>query len=250
MKAAQFCNRIGLLVAAVALVYPSAVDAQVSPMFFVDSFDDMDLNDGEPVNWAASVPEGTMASSASGDLVVTPQEAVFVAVENHTYDDVTVRTRISLPAAKPWYATEVFARADGTRSYGAGITSGSHPDSRTISIGGFFPDFESLVTVPTALDPAETDVVLQLDVVGDLLTLTAHAAGAPPESAQRVSVRDSRLTQGTIGVAHWDTCCFVGPRPVPTPATFRYFEAVPEPTTFALAASGLLVVLSRVRRRR
>ena len=223
-----FQTVVRFVVATVTLAAATSVEAQVSPEFFLDDFEDRNIQDDMPVSWSVLGLPQTLADASTGDLVVTPHEAIFVAVDSHTYDNVSIRTQVAIPPDKPWFLATLLARGnlvDGTR-YTAGITSSTnqhHPNS--LVIGGYISDFETLYHEPTDLNPAETDVLLQFDVLGDQLTLTAWAAGTPKESGQRVSVRDSRLTQGLIGVAYWDDCCFVGPRETPTPATYRFFEA-------------------------
>ena len=226
-----FQSVVRFVVAAVTLAAAASVQAEVSPKFFLDVFVDGNIQDDMPVSWIVTYPPNpsdTLADASSGDLVVTPHEAIFVGVDNHTYDNVSLRTQVAVPPDKEWFAATVFARGnpvDGTY-YQAGITSSTHDYPNSLWIHGNFPGYEQLYHEATDLNPAETDVLLQFDLLGDQLILTAWAAGTPKESGQRVLVRDSRLTQGLIGVAYQDTCCLVDPEDWPlTPAVYRFFEA-------------------------
>ena len=218
-------------VVAATLAVATSAEAQVSPKFFLDTFDDMNAQDEMPVSWSAWQGIGSI-DAARGDLVVTaaqgPFDGSWIFVDDYIYDDISIRTQLAVTPDKPWAEANVYARGTGDSVYAAGITSSTHswrPDS--LWIWAFFSatEYQDLRYVHTDLDPAETDILLQFDLLGDQLTFTAWEAGTPKESGQRISVRNNRIQRGSLGITYWDRPPLAPPLPDYARATYRFYEA-------------------------
>lgn len=246
-------GRISTCVVAAILLVQAFANAQVSPKFDYDSFDDMNVQDDTPFSWRDGNSNGTVLDAASGDLVVeAPLDRVgFAAVNDFTYDDVSIRTQVSVPQQQPWISVGMDARMDfnAFRGYWAAITSSDYTPAPSSLAIGTYPDFAILAQESTELNPAETDVLLQFDTIGDMLSLSAWAEGSLKESAQTISVQDSSIQRGGVALEVDDGVAFFFPGLTePTPATFRFFEVVPEPSAFGLTTFGLLGILCCRRR--
>ena len=152
------------------------------------------------------------------------------------------------------FASLVRVTGDSFRSVGVGVRGTPGVSSIFGAISGAdstFPAPNSLVIqksgvvlqqVPTTLDPTKMDVWIQLDSVGDELTLSAWADGIPKSS---ISAQDSELTGNVVGIY------FAGESQ--TLATYRSFETLPVPEPAAGASMtvlGLLVAAMCIRRSR
>jgi hypothetical protein len=182
----------------------------------------MNILDGSPVSWSVGGLGETLDAS-SGDLVLTPGTLGAGAfVVSPTYSDVSIRTQMNVSHSS-FIDAGVFARlgSEGEEFYAASITGSEVGGPRSLWI---YSKDENLASVPTVLDPTETDVFLQFDILGDRLSLTAWAADTSKPSDPQLSVQDNRLEQGIIGV-------FIDNGTIPTSATFRFFAAAPEPST-------------------
>lgn len=195
--------------------------------FFLDTFDDMNISDDAPFSWSGVT--GTVLDASSGDLVVSANVGgAFGVIENLTYDDVSVRSLVRV-TGDSFSSVGVGVRGTPGVSSIFGAVSGADstfpaPNSLVIWKSG-----EVLQQVPTTLDPTKMDVWIQLDSVGDELTLSAWADGIAKSS---VSAQDSELTGNVVGIY------FAGESP--TSATFKSFETLPEPTNTSMTVLGLL----------
>ena len=182
-----------LAVACLIVGIAASANAQVSPKFALDDFEDMNIQDDMPFSWEPFGSETLDASS--GDLVITPgnPSSSFASVVGYSYDDVSIRTGIRVLGDR-FVDTGVGARGTGTSSY-IGSISGDWPSARnSLVIYGFFGGGPEIsMRAPTTLDPTQYDVMLQFDVIGDNLTLTAWADGTPSQS---ISATDTRNPAG------------------------------------------------------
>lgn len=247
---------ITLLTWGVLLAVPAI--AAEGPVWFFEHFGNGNVHDDAPVSWSNGGYNDTMSAS-TGDLTLTPQpELASALVDGASYEDVSLLTRVSLTT--PGFTDAgLVARHNGTVAYTAGITGnrfGTHDNSLVLTYGGLaHTNFRVLGAVPTNLDPSSTDVLLQFDVVGDLLSLYAWADGTTRPAQPQLSVYDGRLSQGAIGT-------FLDSDGSRTNAIFREFLAmpahngtlpaipvrtsVPEPANGAMALVGLAtMVLAR-----
>ncbi|MCA9264134.1 MAG: hypothetical protein KDA60_09820 [Planctomycetales bacterium] len=215
--------------------------AETNPKYFVDDFEDLNLVDDTPVSWGIWGEHiGPKSIDASiGDLVVTATSAVYAGVGElsdvaYTYEDVSIRSQVAVASGQRWFYTGLYARANDLGMYDAGITSGDHWLPNAIHIARWSWEDEgridSLRSVPTHLDPSQHDVLLQFDVAGDTLTLTAWEAGTPKELGQTISVRDLQFQQGNVGVEYFVTT--QPPVANPAPGTYRYYAVAPQARVF------------------
>lgn len=217
---------LGWTVAAIATTQPATSRAQSSQKFFVDTFDDANLQDRSPVSWDGFF--GGALDASSGDLLFTPsQDLLGIATAGrYNYDDVSMRTQLRVSDG-PFIDAGIFARFNrDNAAYLGTITSGDYlqaPSSLVIS-GYINGDYEIMAALPTTIRPSQTDVTLQFDLVGDVLTLTAWTDDAPKQS---LTYQDNRLLRGAIGLEFDDGVkeLFFGEGS--KSATFRFFEATP-----------------------
>ena len=73
-----------------AIVGMNGFAAARADTFFLDTFDDMNINDDAPFSWSGVT--GTVLDASSGDLVVSANDGgAFGVIDNVGYDDVAVR---------------------------------------------------------------------------------------------------------------------------------------------------------------
>jgi hypothetical protein len=216
--------------------------------FFTDEFDDGSIDDGMPVSWNDG-GLGGVHDVSSGDLVLTPVEnnIVILVVDGFTYGDVTTRTQLMVSG--PGYREAgIFARGvEGEGLYRAGISGdqldGTGPTELFIlkfEVGG--NTVTVLDSTPANLDPTQTDIILEFDVAGETLNLTAWAENGTRPLVPQLSVHDAQFSEGVIGPY------IISDGPTPTDATFRRFAVIPEPSTSLLLIMGILAA-TRTRRR-
>ena len=100
-----FQTVVRLVVAATTLAAATSAEAQVSPKFFLDTFDDMNVQDGTPVNWSASQRHRQHRCRQwrpCRDGGTRAKHGSWIAVDDYTYDDISIRTRLAVSPDKPW----------------------------------------------------------------------------------------------------------------------------------------------------
>jgi hypothetical protein len=126
------------------------------------------------------------------------------------------------------------AASPGVVYYGAIDTEG------LIAIGYTGPSGGFLNSMDTSLDPVANDVILQFDILGDRLNLTAWQEGTPKPSSPQLTATDSRLTAGG-GLGFTLTPNLDGGS-APASVAFRYFDVseIPEPSCSVLFVLGAI----------
>jgi hypothetical protein len=159
-----------------------------------DDFEDGDAVDGHPFTWLAdsSKPGGTR-EVVGGDYVLTHNgEADSDVLESvGATGDVSVRSQMRFSNSDVGNAA-IYARAVAGISYYAGLTR-----SGRVHVGQNGGAYHS---VQTNLRPVDQDVTVQLDIIGDNISVKAWPSGDPEPEAPLKSFADSTLTVGTVGV--------------------------------------------------
>lgn len=245
-----FCWAIAIVCGAISWPFAAHQMAQAQT-FFLDDFSDGSIRDGNPLSWTDGGFGGT-ADLSGGDLTLTPVGSPLVLrwAGNFVYDDVIVETQTRV-SSNQFREVGIWARGiDDVGVYRAGI-SGSQwangPASQLFILRAGLGGIDTvLASVPTDLDPTQSDISLEFGLNGDSLTLSAWAAGDARPLAPQLAVQDDLFPDGPVGPI------FLSNQPNPASATFRHFSTspVPEPTSASLFALGLLFAASRVARTR
>jgi hypothetical protein len=220
-------------------------------MPFLDDFEDLSATDGSPATWVQGGTNG-VSQVIAGDYVLSGVQTSFFPVDVGVFRDGSVRAQLRFLQSNSSTAAYVFARSPTAAGYLGAIRQ----DGALVIVEAFdsLPIEVLGETVGTSLNPMARDVVLQLDTAGNRISLTAWHDGDAMPSQPQVVVFDDSLTFGDVGVG-------ISPDPRVGPGAhsqvaFRYFEAIPEPSTVALgslgfvalAAFGVRTRLNRVRR--
>ena len=221
--------------------------------YFLDTFDDDNLYDASPVTWRKMGPpydQGTIGA-VNGNLVLTPPETMppfdFVemdaAVDGLHFGDVSLRTRVRAQRAgdsRAGLAARITFPPDnslvGSNMAAFLVNNGTLNIWTSLNEQG-----QNLATVRTTLDPSAYDVNLQFDVVGRRATFTAWRDGTPMPSAPQLIVDpipDYVADEGFVGLFNAQ---LLSPNPK-IPIEYQYFQAVPEPSTVALASLGIVAL--------
>ncbi len=253
--------------AALAFVFAFAITLPANAgKVFYDDFEDGSATDGNPVNWVP-VPGWSSGTREviDGSFVHTPRglggvdDEMDTEVAGEIYQDVSIRTRV---LAGKGNDVALFARStfvDGSQRSEFQFIGGFFSSGElTLRYAGVNPDgglfAATLQDFSTGWTPSAQDIYLQMDLIGDILSLTGWLDGAAKPSQPQLianigSITDGNLNEverGTVGV-------FVVPHggrdiPAPQPVAFRYVEVVPEPSTGGLAL-GLILAAWAFRRR-
>ena len=218
-KTSKNAASIALVIGALALHLPAQE-------YILDDFADGDPYDGDPVNWKDGIIYGGYdtgtRSFSDGDWVWTPTDRNMGAYNpDYSYEDVRVHTITSVSAHNRG-GLYIMGR-DG---YWAGILpfAGEHRElaiwdaSIFAATGEFDKAFER--RVPTTLDPVVNDIHLQLDLLGNSLSLTAWQDGVTKPATPQVLLNSDSFGRGTVGLFHNHWGSF-------TTAKFGMFEAIP-----------------------
>ena len=138
--------------------------------------------------------------------------------------------------------------AEDGQSYYGGIVFTSTSGGTALFIGRSNPgsSLTEFGRYPTDLDALDNDVVLQLDVINDEVSLWAWQAGQPMPAVPQLVAHDSTYASGFVGV--------VSTASRGNTSTFRYVHVanehiIPEPATILLAMLGMASVCVWRRRR-
>jgi hypothetical protein len=232
----RMAAKLVLSLAVCALVTPGAASAQgVTPFFpFKDSFNGP-IDDNRPVSWypaygtetftihhrnlilttpAVLVPNifslgSAIVFSDSAPMVAenTSAQAVVRVSDSFAFASIFAKAQAAPPAGD---GIAYVARIGGNGFLGAEIFSYAPPTVQT--------------NLPTSLDPRTTDVVIQLDVVGNKLTASAWAKNKP-NMKYHVTLTDPAAPRpaGALGVG-FGGCSEADENIAGVSATFRSFK--------------------------
>ncbi|MEZ6097982.1 MAG: PEP-CTERM sorting domain-containing protein [Pirellulaceae bacterium] len=215
------------------LAVPAISGAAVLPFF--EDFEDGDATDGSPATWSPGAqPTGTRIVSG-GDYIFTASSLASSYVEESAdlVGDISIQTQIRFLETNAESYAGVFARSPDFRSYWGGIT-----DSGQLYIGEELENGTSTNVrgpVSTGINARVNDALLQFDVFGNTIGLTAWEDGRDKPMQPQISFQDDSLVSGTFGLFIQSNAS--------TKVAFRWFEAVPEPSTLVLLVFGLLYLV-------
>jgi RNA polymerase sigma factor (sigma-70 family) len=221
--------------------------------YFLDTFDDDNLFDGSPITWGKMGPpfDRGVVEAIGGSLVLTPPDSMppldYVEmdanVDGMAFGDVTLRTRFRAQQSAEHYVG-IYGRNTyqpdnglvGTAIAGYLVGNGELSLRAGQNEGGAV-----LVTMQSGLNASAYDVNLQLELIGRTATLTAWREGTPMPSVPQLTVGSLPgyvADEGTVGLFNAQLLT-QNPK---IPVEFRYFEAIPEPSTTALGSLGFIAL--------
>jgi hypothetical protein len=230
-----------LLVTLMVLGQSAVVSAET---VYFDEFNDESVL----ADWtAATLWPLTTFDVSDGDLRVNPSEpdnAAVIGLFDLNLRDSSIRAQVRIEDGQGDEIAGVFLRGDDS-------TGIPHALEVAVDGGVWLGIAGEPERIGTDLRPAEHDVVLQLDVIGDAISAWAWKAGETMPSSPLYSRTSSALIVGRPGV-------YYGPSIIPIPplggsgtALFRYVHvadvSIPEPSSLLLA--GLAGLLFCTRRR-
>ena len=194
------------LIVVVLVLTASIAWAQTPFTPFIDDFEDGNARDGNPVRWnTGSVTDGSYVLSGTG--------LHFAFVNDFIAADISIRTQVRVLASDGG-SSSMGVWADSWA--GQGSYWGVIDTEGNLSVG---VKNSMLGEIETDLDPRSSDIVLQFDVVGRTLSITAWREGDPkPSSPQLTEQSNITMPAGYIGVSI--------DKPPFARVAFRSFEAL------------------------
>ncbi|MFO0912244.1 MAG: hypothetical protein U0795_04780 [Pirellulales bacterium] len=217
---------------------------------FVDTFEDLNHQDGNPVTWSrypAPFDDGTV-QSINGDLVITPGNTLIpgfvqyyetdVVVEDRLYHDVDIhaiaRAQSSSLSVFGVGALDTFFTS-GTS--GIGLSGYIRSDLKELGMNMITDDVTTNLGLKTlSFDQYQGDVHLRLRVQGAKATVTAWLDGTV-EPAPQISVTlpsSLQNVEGRVGI-------FAGSSTTKVATAFRSVAVVPEPSSSLVVGAFLLL---------
>jgi len=201
-----------------SLVWPSVLalasvvggQGAVSAAGWFDNFDDMNAEDGNPVTWTYNELGGTpgIYTAATGDYALSApgfsgNNDSLIASVNVTLQDTYVRTQmISLPGSLPEETggnVGVVARYDPLSI--SGYVAILDDAGQLELLRAVFGEPEDIIPrIPGTGFDANTDVIMELQVVGDQLSVFAWRPGDPKPTIPLATAQDSTFTSGRAGI--------------------------------------------------
>jgi hypothetical protein len=194
-----------------SLLLTVAVAPRASAVSWFDDFNDGNAEDGNPVTWTYNeigFTPGTYDSS-SGDYILSNPDGAgdndsMLPTVNVNFTDVYVRTQaVILPGMLPDQVggtLGVVARWDplSISGYAAILSNGSHLELLRAE-GGNPIDIAEVDNLP--MDTL-TDAIIELNVVGDQLSVYLWRPGEPKPTEPTVTATDTVFTSGRVGLLH------------------------------------------------
>ena len=167
-----------------------------------DDFSDGNAEDGNPLTWVPHPALPGDYNATSGNYILTPgfgasdDDAMASSVEATTFTDASVRTRARTVMAGN---VGVIARMDfaTVNGYIGLVDSGSNLIMSRVEGGVRSDEFDFQINFEEL--SAEEDLIIQLDVMGDSVGLSAWRPGDPQPEPQVVGT-DPAFTTGTAGL--------------------------------------------------
>ncbi len=226
---------------------PGLVRTAFAGKAFVDEFDDGSVTDGNPVSWNRLaihfLNNGGTRVASDGSFFITPGgvdglDEMDFEVAGEIYGDVSIRTRVVAGAGNQigLFVRSTTATLTDRKEFnltGDMLTNGAlRLGYGKVDANG--EPYAELLAAPvqTGWQSSNQEINLQLDVVGDTMSLTGWRVGDIKPATPQVVANVSGLTnghgeiveQGTVGL-------WVSPNnpnlPAPGTAAFRFFEVLP-----------------------
>jgi hypothetical protein len=193
---------LGLVV--VAMTLGVSIGTGHATTIWFDDFSDGNAEDGNPETW---VPHPAPAlqgdyNATSGDYIFTPgfgagtNDAMVASIEDKTFTGTSVRTRAR--AASPGDVGLVARLDSATVSAYIGLVDSNGFFTMSRAEGGAVSDEFNFVEQFEDISAAE-DIIVQLDVIGETVSLSAWRPGDPQPEPRFVET-DSAFASGTTGL--------------------------------------------------
>jgi hypothetical protein len=201
-----------------------------------DNFNDGNAEDGNPVTWTYNESGGVpgIYDASSGDYILSnpggSNDDSLVATVNTNFSDVYVRTQaVVLPGMSSEQVggtLGVVARFDPATvsGYAAILSNGAHLQLLRVDFGGPL----NLAEARNLPIDTITDAMIELDIVGDLLSVYLWRPDETRPTEPVVTANDSTYGSGRAGIVHNENHDTV-------PGAFRFAAAQDTPFVDALA---------------
>ena len=233
-------GRISWVASSVVLGSMFATASVYAETVFYDDFSDGDLD-----GW--SVADGTTASIVDGSLEISRNGFARIRPEGVALGDISIRTQVRALAPSTNFGIGVMVRRQTGQSppcYYAGVAdTGEYGGDSFWGVcnGDDFPEID------TDFDVLEEDVLLQLDVIGNQLSLWTWRPDEPMPAKPHATIEDDLLTSGVVDL--WINAIPSGS----VRGAFRFVHIanahIPEPSTLLLCIIALAVVSGWRKRR-
>jgi hypothetical protein len=212
--------------------------ARAGTIFF-DDFEDGSVTDGSPVTWLPGSFTGGTSEVVAGSYEISGTVVSSSADGTLSFRDGSIRTQLRFLESNSASVAYLNARSPTVAAYlGVIRQDGLIAIAESSDAGALQIHSE----VATSLDPVARDVILQLDTIGNRISLWAWHAGDPKPNQPQLAVFDDTLTFGSV-VIGIGTDARIGAGGFSRVA-FRHFEAIPEPTSVILGSLGFLTLAS------
>ena len=204
---------------------------------FIDNFEDGSATDGTPGNWVQGGTSGTQVVT-DGSLVISADMANSPArLEGSLPAELTILSQVRfLASGNDSDMAALEARNTGSSFLFAGMQANGNLLIAERDANGF----TVLNTGASSVDPRAMEMLVEFDLSGSNISLTAWEAGTSKPAPQVTAITSLPPTTGGIAAG-------ISAPDGPASIAFRYVEAVPEPTTAALLCLSVLGLLSRRR---
>ena len=172
---------------------------------FFDDFEDGDHLDGSPVSWDLAGPDPDDEEMVvDGSLVITSggiNRGLNWAGVDIDLPNVSIRSQGRVGHPDDVFSVGARGNVATQGNYYARVGRWVGWPTGAVGLGGL--DVPEIV-IPTDLQPYEEDVVLQLDVFGNQLSVWAWRPGEDMPDAPLITAIDNRRSSGIASVAVWN----------------------------------------------
>ena len=231
---------VTISVTLIAICSCIAADVAAETIFFDDfGVETASFADGRPVRWGSGA-SGRVREEA-GSLLLTPTPGLafysgFVPGVPHT--DISIRTRLRMSDRSIQNAGVTAREPDKVQGNWYMALLQSNGLLQIHSVIDYQGTMLAEVSVPD-VDPVASDVNMQFDLFGDMLSVTVWPELGLRPSAPQLVVQDAMIPDGqSVGV--WMQGGLSD-----SSTAYRFFEAVPEPSAVCLTIVGFGMLVSR-----
>lgn len=232
-----------LVCAAALMLFSFALSEVDAEPFFLDEFDQdvATFSDGRPVRWGSGAIGRVQEDSGSMVLTPTPGRPRYSGFVRVIHDDISLRTQFRMSDRS---IANAGITARDQYSSGNWYTAMISPDGllRVLRDINFEGTWLGEVELPD-IDPVAEDINMQFDLFDDLLSVSVWPESDLKPSAAQLVVADNMIPDGgSVGI-------WMQGGTTNSSTAFRFFEAVPEPSS-NLPMLGWFLLGVRLRRKR